>query len=198
MVQYKRKRIVRKKVLRRKTYVPRIPKYERPLVVKRSYSQSLSGAGATQLYGVGWTLNGLPNYTDITNMFAEYRITFVKLKVTLRNELAGASTDTIPRMFIVRNYTDISNPASLDELREYAGVKIKKLSYNRATMFTLRPATTLLQGDGTTKIPQWKQWIPTGSPGCVYNGVKMGFDPIPTGQTVDLEWSIWVHAKKQK
>jgi len=192
----------RRKIVRRRprTYVPKtiVPKYDRPVVIKRGYTQSLSGAGATQLYGVAWTLNGLTGYTDITNLFAQYRISFVKLKVSLRNELAGASTDTIPRIFVVRDYVDTSTPASLDALREYSDVKIKKLSYNRPQVFTIRSATTVLQGDAVTKLPRWKEWIPSAASNCQYNGMKIGFDPIPTGQTVDLEWSAWVHGKKMK
>lgn len=192
----------RKKIVRRRprTFVPKtiVPKYDRQLVIKRGYTQTLTGGGTSQFYGVAWTLSGLKGYTDITNLFAQYRISFVKLKVSLRNELAGASTDTIPRIFVVRDYVDVATPASLDELREYSDVKIKKLSYNRPTVFTIRPATTILQGDGTTKLPQWKQWIPAASSNCEYQGFKMGFDPIPTGQIVDLEWSAWVHGKKLK
>lgn len=192
----------RRKVLRRKTMPlmrrPVITSYNKTDVFKRNYVQSINGAGASQYYGIAWTLSALPNYTDFTNLFSEYRISFVKLKISLRNELAGASTDVIPRIFLVRDYCNNTHPTSLDDLREYSGLITKKLSYTKPQIFTIRPATTILQGDGTTKVPVWRQWLPTTSPACNYFGFRLGFDPIPTGQTIDFEWTVYVHCRKSK
>lgn len=203
MVLYKRKPAVRRrrKVVRRRPMYMRRPRaisYAKTDVFRRNYVDTISGAGTTAFYGISWALYRLPNYTDFTNLFSQYRISFVKLKISLRNELAGASTNTVPRIFLAKDFTNTTTPASLDELREYSNLKTLKMSYNRPLIFTIRPATTALHGDGTTLVPVWKQWLPTSSPQCDYRGFKIGFDPIPTGQAIDFEWTVYVHCRQPR
>jgi len=165
-------------------------------VFKRTFQGSLAGTGAAAFSQLSFNINQLPNPTDLTNLFSEYRISFAKVKVTLRNQIEP--TNAIPRIFIVRDYVNSTVPVNLDELREYSDLKTRKLSYTRPQVFTIRPATSVLQGDGVTKVPVWRQWIPSTSPSCNYLGFRIGFDPIPVGQTIDFEFMLYVHCRKPK
>lgn len=201
MVTYKRKPAIRRRrkvVRRRPMYVPRRSRALKTDVFRRNYVDTISGTGVSQYFSSTFALSRLPNYTDFTNLFSQYRISFVKLKMTLRTELAGASTAVIPRLFIAKDFIDTTTPTSLDNLREYSNLKTVKLSYNRPAVFTIRPSTITLHGDGTTAIPVWKQWIPTSSPNCNYRGFKLGFDPIPIGQVIDFEWTVYVHCRNPR
>ena len=80
------------------------------------------------LYGFNFSLNDLPNYTEFTALYDQYKINAVRFTMlpqqtqsisigSVNNPIANA------RVFSAIDYNDGSAPASVDELREYKTCK---------------------------------------------------------------------------
>lgn len=171
---------------------------------KRSYSTAVeigASAGFANFYGGVATIafNQLPNYTEFTNLYDEYRINCICFKfapliratnVTFADSNIGAAqkyTSNLgwytPKFHWVRDYDDAGAPTAVTQLQEYQTYHTR--DFTRPIKVKCWPAvsvpvykTGIAFGYGS----KFKQWIDCAHPDVPYYCLKFGVDNINLNQ----------------
>lgn len=195
------KRNLKRKFKRTKRYTfRRNPRITRPLKTnvyffKRSFaevvdvvptsgitfaSNTLSGTGAFQL-------SFLPNYTEFTNLFDQYRIVGVSIKwifstnvVNYGAPVAGTFADTcLPLLHYCFDTNSNVVPASINVMREYNTYRCKRLDRVCKTYCRPRIANVAYESALAVGYTQgYKQWVDTTYPSMDYYGIRWAIDPV--------------------
>lgn len=161
-------------------------------------------ANAPWLGQVTYNLAQLPAATEFTNLYDQFMLTHVKMYVHLRRD-PGAQTgaaSTYPKLYVLRDYTDNTTPASLDELRQSAKCQVKVLTPNKQLTFNLKPAVQVMAYRSTTTtayMPAWRKWIDTAYSDTPHYGLKLGIDDLTnTNFTVEIQYKYWFKCRNTK
>lgn len=140
---------------------------------------------ATKLYGINFSLNDLPNYSEFTALFDVYKINAVKLQFipqqTQSVSLGSINNPDNVRFFSAIDYTDDSAPSSVDELRQYATVKCTSI-FKTHTRYINKPK--ILDSVSSSRSP----WISTSSPSTNYYGLKVAIEPMDSSTTLAMSF----------
>lgn len=167
---------------------------------------NFTGAVANPAYGVlTYGLNALPNYTEFTSLFDQYRITFVKhiWQLNLAPEAQAAGSAQYPRLYTFNDFTDTTTPTTLDEFRERQRTKIRMLHPARPVVTTVRPAVSAevfkSLGGVAVNAPKWKVWFPQESPDVNHIGTKYALENFTnTNYTITLTMKYYIQCKMIK
>lgn len=140
------------------------------------------------LYGFNFSLNDLPNYTEFTALYDQYKINAVRFTMlpqqtqsisigSVNNPIANA------RVFSAIDYNDGSAPASVDELREYKTCKSTSI-LRPHKRYIYKPK--YVDTTGTTR----SGWVATSSPGLNYFGLKVACEPMLSSGTTNMSMRI--------
>lgn len=153
---------------------------------------SITGGLAQQFGALTFQLDDLPNYTEFTNLFDDYRINAVSLKfIPNRNSsdfAGGVAPPGISNFYTVFDYNDATVPGAVNDLMQYPNLKITQSS--RMLTRTLRPASLdVVSAGGTTASvnPKWKQWLSTASPDVNHYGLKYCLDAFSAANAVTYQ-----------
>jgi len=161
-----------------------IQRFRRPLQPLHQFTRevqySLTNGAATNpfFFVMLYSLNELPNYTEFTDLFDQYRIQFVKVSFRLEQDPSAqsAAASVYPTLTTFNDFNDVTTPTSVNEFRERISKKITTLHPGKEVVRTIRPAITdeLLKvpGGAAVTAPKWKMWLPTASPDIQYIGMK--------------------------
>lgn len=177
---FKKKRIVKRRVPKR---IPRslVPKTIHYFKRHCAYGSITKAAGTSPyLVGLNFSLIDLPNYADLTNLFDFYRIKAISFKVipgfteTVTNETTTTPTSFAfnigaGRIFTAIDYNDSSNPATVNEVREYGNCKTSQFSKGHRRYF--KPM--ILSSDN---FALRNKWISTSDVNVQYYGLKLAVD----------------------
>lgn len=151
-------------------------------------------------------LSLLPNYTDFTQLFDQYRID--KLRVTLyprQNVTNGTfpspTTDTVQscQLFSVIDYDDGNPLSGLVSAMQYQNLKTTRGLKVHSRIWT--PAVeiqTLNQGTASGTMVKFRPWLDAATPAVQHNAMKIiaqntaGFAPI----TYDMKIEYWISCKQ--
>lgn len=149
-------------------------------------------SGAANFGTYTFSLDQLPNYTEFTNLFDQYRINKVVLKLIPQynqstfnvghannTATSGQLSGRNPRFMIVNDYDDDTAPVNMDTLRQYANVKVYPVMNNKLIKHTITPATQMMAYEtiGTTGyIPKFKQWINCSDSNVPHYAIKWGIE----------------------
>lgn len=193
---------------RRKVAVPRaITAKRQPIhAFTRQVQFSFTGAVANPAYGVlTYGLNALPNYTELTALFDQYRITFIKhiWQLNLSPEAQAAASSQYPRLYTFNDFTDTTTPTTLDEFRERQRTKIRMLHPAKPVVTTVRPAvsTEIFKALGGVAVnaPKWKLWLPCESADINHIGTKYALENFTnTNYTITLTMKYYIQTKMVK
>jgi len=167
-----------------------------------------NGDGATRQCSMsfGFTLGDLPNVTEFSNLFDNYRINMIKFTIKLTNvpeayytsNATGISSANIyPTIWMVRDHDD-SSTATVAQLKEFAGVKHQVLRPNKEISFIVRPSvlTQLYRTAVTTGYGlSYKQWLDMAQTDIRHYGVKFAIDFEGFAPPVGTAYSWTVNAK---
>lgn len=150
----------------------------------------IAGAAANGSYV--FSLDQLPNFTEFTNLFDQYRINKVVLKLIPQFNQStynvGHPSSTIPsglpagrnpRLFIANDYDDDTVPANADVLRQYANVKVYPVMNNKTITHIITPATQMQAYEtlaSTGYVPKFKQWINCSDNNVPHYAVKWSLE----------------------
>lgn len=143
------------------------------------------------LQAFNFSLNDLPNYTEFTNLYDQYKINCVKImftpQMTVNNSLSTANNPAANvRFFSAIDYNDSTAPASIDELREYHTCKCTPiLRIHKRIIYKPK----ILDSSSYSLSP----WIATSSPSTNYFGLKIGIEP--TSSTIDQTMAYSVECR---
>lgn len=153
-------------------------------------------AGTYTVVSFKFQLDDLPNYSEFTNLFDQYKISAVKLKFWPR--FTGADVNPpataigVSRLWSVIDYDDSATLTNENQAMEYQNCKTH-LS-NRPFSLYLKPCvlsevyrTTLTTGYAPTR----KYRIDVAQPNVPFYGVKTLMEPV----AFDGQWQIVVTAK---
>lgn len=158
--------------------------------VRRDYVETITASNIADTFKVyTFSLNKLPNYTEFTNLFDQYRICAVKLTIipgVTESSLEGASTSSypLPEVRSIIDYTEDAAPLDFDEMYQYANCKMTR--GNKMHTRYIKPAvlTSAFEGVAATAyIPKWKQWLTTDDSATPHYSIKVGINAVKTANT---------------
>lgn len=127
--------------------------------------------------GVGrlFKLNSLPNVTEFTNLFDQYRIVMVEAEYVFSTHILSSQA-RYPRIAFAVDYSDAGNPTSESDVLQYQNAEAFQFGQVKHTfkrVFKPRAALAAYQGAFTgygTASPN--QWFDTNNAGIEYYGTK--------------------------
>lgn len=137
--------------------------------------------------GYSFGLVSLPNYTEFTNLFDQYRINKVVIKfVPSANADEIGASKIIPSLHTVIDNNDNTAPTAMTELYEYQSYKRTQGIYTHTRVFT--PSCNVDLSIGSS--PKWKQWINSQFANVEHFGLKVGADQVAAAG--DLYWRTFI------
>lgn len=133
-------------------------------------------AGLTDT-GVGRTfkLSNLPNTTEFTNLFDQFRIVMVEAEYVFSTHIL-ASQARYPRITFAVDYSDASNPATESEVLQYQNAESFQFGQVKHTFKrVLKPLAALAAYQGTFTAygtASSTQWFDTNNSSVEYYGTK--------------------------
>lgn len=152
-----------------------------------------AGVGGNNAYN--FTLASVPNYTEFTSLFDQYRI--VAIKITFRPrfnvaQVAGSSNDIYPNFVSVIDYDDSNVLSGIADYQQYQTYKITRFDKTHVRFFRPRMALAAYSGAFSSYANQSAQWIDAASTGVQHYGVKFFIEAGVVGQTNLQAWSVEV------
>ncbi len=156
---------------------------DRPYTFSRSVNlgvlQTSSSVAGTAAYT--FSLSGLPDSSDISNLFDQYRILQVTVSI---NPLTAGS---VSALYTAIDYDDSTLPTNLQSVLVYDTLQVSNSSSVTQRTFTPRVlsenyVSAVSSGYGTIARP----WLDSASNGVVHYGLKV-FIPITTGPTLSYQ-----------
>jgi len=143
---------------------------------------------AAGLYSFQYTLDQIPDYTQFTSVFDQYRFNSVDVRVlpitTAIPPAAAVSTSVI---WVAVDYDDSATPASVSSVQNYSNVSFA--TPGRSITFSLRPKfLTTIQTNGGTSVNagMGAGWINCSQPSIPHFGVK-----VAVTQCASTNVNVW-------
>lgn len=175
----------------------------RPVYIRRKYSRrikqptqyftrsvylpgyySLPASGVAAGAAINFSLSQLPNVTEFTGLYDQYKIKAVKCTLIPRHtEVLAGTTNLQGNMWSVLDYDDSNVPSNLDELLQYQNIKRTRMNQTHTRYF--RPMTRTILSTGYS--PKRNQWIDCSDTTVEHRGVKFWFDSRLAPVTFDVQ-----------
>jgi len=170
----RKRRFVRKRYVKRKRFIPRPIGRSHRFVRGVLLGTVSSAAAATTYAAYSFALSDVPNYTEFTNLFDEYRIS--KVILTFVPQCMTTTSNpiyTTSWLIYVVDKDDASTPTSYTSLQEYP--KHKVLSANRRFYVSFRPrfSTEVYASPATTGYGSRTGWLDCSNAGIPHYGFKL-------------------------
>lgn len=204
-----RRRVLKAKARRRRAAKARLG-YSQKTVhrFKRSYYKEgalASDPGSDQFGGFTYSLNSLPNYTDFTTLFDQYRVDKIRVTFYPRQNVTNGTfpsptTDTVQscQVFSVVDLDDGNAPTSLNDVLQYQNLKTTRGLQVHSRTF--KPGVEIAQTNNGTlagSMVKMSPWLDCTVASVWHNGLKVvlqntgGFAPI----TYDMKVDMWISCK---
>lgn len=148
----------------------------------------VTGSNAAKYGAIGFTLDTVPNYSEFTALYDEYKLLKATVFIWLQfPPSSGAFTTTAysPVLFIARDRNTSTAPASTTEVTEYAGHKFRKLSDMKILRFSAVP-NVMVNANGYTVKTEFSPWLNTSDATIYHYGFRYAIDYLPTGAAVNF------------
>jgi len=145
--------------------------------------------GAAAVFGaLNFNLNALPNATEFTTLFDQYKICNVKVSFMPRgNSAEGGTNNNIGKLFTVIDYDDDTAPTSIDQLMQYPNLTTTAAS--RTLTRSLKPKfaasvyqTAVLSGYGART-----GWLDCDATVVPHYGIKYAAQATAGANIFDLK-----------
>lgn len=157
----------------------------------RYYPASLTiASGATSYQGVSFTLGDIPDVTDFTALYDQYKILALKVQWLPRgNSSDVANQGSISRMFSVIDRDDDATPSSIDQLCQYESLKVTPTTQVHKRYFKPSIRREIATGLGTTGSEVANpQWIDVTNTNVKHYGLKLAIQgPTPVGLSITYD-----------
>lgn len=149
--------------------LPMVLKKDKVHTFSRSYggAQIVSSSLSDTVGGLTFYLGLVPNYTEFTNLFDEFRILQVKVEFD-----PLTSSSTAPPLYTVIDYDDGTVPTSVNELRQYESLMTVPSNRYFRRVLNPRASSAYYQGSFTGFGSIYGPWLDTGSFGVQHYGLK--------------------------
>jgi len=149
-------------------------------------SFSLSGGVQVLIGGANADTYGMPNATDFSNLYEQYRIDWIDCMITFTNNNSSINQPTtgLPRIFFVEDHDDTA-AVNMTGILQYDNLQQWQLGANQGSNTkTIRIHPTALQSVYLSAVATGYEagnkarFISTAYAGVPHYGVKMMVDPI--------------------
>lgn len=167
------------------------PRRQQTCTFQRTYTAAnLSANTGDTLYAFNFALNSLPNYTEFTSLFDQYRIleaivSFVPYSTTSSSSTEASAFPGIIGTWI--DYDDSNLPANLQEGQQYDTYQKSNATASFSRVVKPRSAVASYSGTFTSYDNIYGQWHDANSPGVQHYGLKLCI----TGSTFATSTSIY-------
>lgn len=164
-------------------------------------SGALTASSAGDVFGaIDFRLNQLPNATDFTNLYDQYKIRGVKIMLIPRGNnsdvITGATSGQSMGVFSALDYDDVTPPTSIAQLCEYQNMKMTRSTSIHSRYFVPKPQINLLVAGGGTSPALSGQWIDTALGVAPHYGFKYALQQLPNGtQLYDIKYTFYLAFK---
>lgn len=146
-----------------------------------------SVSDSISLAGLNFQLASLPNYTEFTNLFDQYRINGVRVKIIFtKNESTtntSVTTNLIPIMGTCIDYDNASAPINVNEVLQYETARVHRM--DKPIVRFLRPKVDqALYSGAFTSYGNMRTWIDSDSPTVQHYGLKWYTDGTGGGSVL--------------
>lgn len=123
-------------------------------------------------------LNNLPQFTEFTTLFDQYKITGVKAKfIFTRNNADLGTAYELPQLITVNDFDDGNTLTVRDDYCQYESFKVTRLDKPVTIFYKPKVATAIFNGAFTGYAQAGTApWIDVATPGAQYYGLKWAVD----------------------
>jgi len=153
-----------------------------------SYDAEINFSLQQTLVNFGGTLFSTvtnPGYTEILNLFQEYRIDEVEISFMYSNNTSQINNvSNLPNFLIAADYTD-SAAITAPAIMQFENLRVVQLGNYRGDSgptFKLKPKYL----DGALVVGQNAGWLSVLQPTAVHYGLKFVYDPVSNASNVSV------------
>jgi len=131
-------------------------------------------------------LSDLPDYTEFTSLFDDYRICAVEVSFVPKfNMLSVTTTSSVitPILVTVLDYDDNNTPSGISDLMEYDSVVVTNFDKSCKRIVCPRWTTAAYSGTSTWSYASNRGWVDAAYPDVYHYGIKYAIKPGASGQT---------------
>lgn len=144
---------------------------------------ALNTVGGTQTLGMTFALNLLANYSELTTLYDQYRIDYVKLYFSWSPSalVTQWATPLYPTAMYRTDFDDTAGVSELD-LKQSPKTRYMRINPNAIQKFGFKPSVLVQlfeSGVSTAYAPKWKQRIDCTDSSTEHYGIKMIFNHVP-------------------
>jgi len=143
---------------------------------------------------LGGTYNGtysaaIPNFAEFSNLFDEYKINFVRMKMFFTNNQSSVNSPStgLPLIHMVNDFDDVTESLTVSTILEKSGVRHVQFDGNNSGGINhwVKPVpqsyVSTTDGSGTVStlnggVPVTGLWINTAAPNIVQSGIKLVYN----------------------
>lgn len=141
-------------------------------------------------------LNEIPNYTEWTALYDQYKISKVVVKLVPRNSQVVSPTANQGNLFSVIDYTDSNSLLSADEANEYASVKRTRGFKSHVRVLRPRLQVPLYKsGSLSWGYGSRSGWVNTTNPEVPHFGLKFFWECIGGVESVEFDQYVTYYVK---
>lgn len=180
---YRRRRPTNRRP-RRAVYRRRLRSSRRPRLsalrthhFKRTFTLSPIATATTTVFGAyAFSLSDLPNYSEFTALYDQYRINKLVVRfVPNHNSSEVGATKALMEFNSVLDFNDQTAPTALTQLYEYANWRMTRGNSIHTRVFSpavLGVVSTINATNFTGDQSKWKQWLATSQTDIEHYGIK--------------------------
>jgi len=159
-------------------------------------------------FSAKFRLDQLINYTDISNIADQYKITYAQIKMTYQSTSSNVGSNTImPNLQWIQDHDDIDvSTLTINSLREKMGVKFKTFGFNKICKIGVKPrvqdsvggAGGVVQNSGVSNKSLWLNTQYTNTEHFGIKGMLSNvFLPLLSSTLTSFKFDVtlWVCAK---
>jgi len=139
---------------------------------------------------LSFALNSLPNYTEFTALFDQYRIIQAVVRFVPTSQVSTSTP-----LLTVLDYDDASVPSAVTDVQQYATLQITESGGYCERVLNPHPATAMYSGAftsfGSPSGGPRGPWIDSASPGVLYYGLKY-YNLAQTGNNTSINWDTTI------
>jgi len=173
--------------------IPGVYKFKRSTFNEAVYNVSAANVAA----GVGFNLNLVPNASEFTTLFDQYRIDKIVWTLMPRGNSAEQGTNNLnTKVFTVIDYDDETAPANLNVLMQYPNVKCTTLAQNHRRTLVPKFATQQFISAVATGYGARTGWLDCDNSNIPHYGLKLWIqNPISGSQIIDIKTDFYLSFK---
>lgn len=212
MPLYKRRYAPRRRFIRKRRLVARVPRrpraWQRGVIgpprpsynFKRTWYNenyfSTGSAGVPTLAGLSFNLSSMPNASEFSNLFDSYRINKIVVKIIPKitetsTVLASTGNSALPQIHSALDFNDSIAPTSLAQLTQYSTHKMTRGNMVHTRVFT--PCVELSANATANTAPKSYQWLDTSHLDIAHLGMKLYIPTLGTQTVIYYDYSVTMY-----